>query len=181
MRFDSLEHLVAFNKSRVYPKIHDDLFHLVVAHSDPTQPFVDLCCSTGLLGQRLLDENYQGFGVDTVLHYAAVEAGVALPLFKLKITRSTLPSLGALLHEHHTQMVVARRCLPELLGTDNFGAELGKLFIDAGVTDVFLQGRKPTKNPRNPLHCLAAEVQALKPWWKQAWLAPGDCAHLVRA
>jgi len=182
MRYDSEEYLQAFRLQRTFPKIHDKLYAFVVART-ARDPFCDLCCSTGLFGQRLEDNGYHGFGIDASMDalIKGRSAGVTLPMIGMKITYDTLVPLRERLKENCTKILIARRCLPEILGAQNFGAELGYVLRQAGVRQVFLQGRQVTHHPRNPLHTLELEIAALKGWarasdWQED--VPG-CAHLV--
>ena len=58
MRYNDPSHFVRWRRDRTFPKIHDALAALLDKHLPATAPwaparFLDLCCSIGLLGQRI--------------------------------------------------------------------------------------------------------------------------------
>src|SRR4051812_37256610 len=103
VRFDSLAYLQAFRRQGRYPAIHDQLFRLIVAESRGCR-FLDLCCSTGLLGQRVMSfagaMAVVGVDADVDAIAAARQHGVTIPLVQMRIAPETYGELGAMLKEH---------------------------------------------------------------------------------
>ena len=59
MRFSDKEYLEDWRDNGVFPKIHNDIYTLF-GTTWMNDSVCDLCCSTGLLGQRVKE----GFGLD---------------------------------------------------------------------------------------------------------------------
>lgn len=183
MRYDSQERLDAWRTLRVWPEIHDDLFHLVLSEARGRR-FLDLCCSTGLLGQRLLDkmpgcERVLGLDADAGALERGRDAGVSVPLYHLPITRESLGQLVALVERERITGLVARRCLSEIFAAD---ASWAPEFIDAlasgGIREVFIQGRAPTARATHPIPNVDAEISVLGRS-VNVLQRTGQCAYLV--
>lgn len=179
MRYNSPERLEAYRLRREYPGIHNALFDLIgseIMHAD----FCDLCCSTGLLGQRMVDEGLAGFGVDqdvkTVEQAAAV--GLTLPLHMLAIREDTSESLVALWQQYETKVLVARRCISEIFHPVNWGERFARRALETGIRQMFIQGRRAVRNPVHPIHSVHQEIDCLASHWRPARVV-GECAYLV--
>lgn len=165
-RYDSTAYLEAYRDAKEFPKIHDDLFGLVRDYGVRCNA-LDLCCSIGLLGQRLIDHlGINCIGVEGYLISSreGPEYGVMMPVYELKVTMETLPQFFSILKEHQVETLVARRCISEIFpGPDT---PLAHAFVaglkEAGVKHVFLQGRQVSANSNHPMFSIDQEVHAFK-------------------
>jgi len=195
VRFDDTGYLDAWRDDGVYPKIHDELFRLV-RRTPPTGPVLDLCCSTGLLAQRINDElRVPAVGIDSDDRAitGAVAAGVKVPLLTCTL-RGDLAAFKDVLATYEVTGIVARRCFPELFGSR---AGLDREFLgifktalaEAGVTQLWLQGRQAHRHATNALPSITHEVMAMvldhqtdPPQWTGRWRLVAKttaCAYLT--
>lgn len=181
-RFDSEQYVKEYQETGKFPAIHDELFNFIAAEANGER-FCDLCCSTGLLGQRLKKKMpgcsfVMGVECDHKAIEAGKAAGVTIPVYEMTVNQENMPNLTELLYHHQVTVLVARRCLPEIFGADSswrtfFVSEL----IDAGITEVFIQGRNDVKDHKNPLHNVTKEVELFHGYYKSVRLR-GQCAHV---
>ena len=154
---DDQKYLDAFRERGEFPKIHDALFQLFLQEAKG-KVFLDLGCSTGLLGQRILQQiaGSTVFGVDRDedAHRRGELAGTKFPRYLVDVTRE-YRDFYKLLVNLRPQVVVARKCIAELFGSPPpipdshadplFGDSWGKCFLDTlricGVRQLFLEGR----------------------------------------
>ncbi len=184
-RYDDQEHLVHWKRG-VWPKIHAKLFELVQEQARGRR-FCDLSCSTGLLGARLLQrlrppaEAVLGVECDADAVARARAAGVPVEFLEMAVNPQTLRAFGEALRSRRITVLVGRRCIPEICGEDvSFGRVLADQLLDAGVTEVFLEGRQQRATATHPLATLQAEIKALGPAWRTVTLR-NDLAYLVPA
>jgi SAM-dependent methyltransferase len=161
-RFNSPEHLDVWRAIGRFPSIHDALYQLIAEQSDG-KGFLDLCCSTGLLGQRILKgiKGARVYGVDADIKAldAAVVAGITYPMLKLTLMPAMIETFLAHVRDNRIDVLVARRCMPELFGSDRaFGLAFVEGIAKAGVKEVFLQGRVPTVKAVNQLASIQQEI-----------------------
>lgn len=162
MRFNDPFYVEDWVTNGNYPKIHNNIFS--IAKERPVSRFVDLCCSTGLLGRRLVDElGWSGCSIDSDARALerGLEAGVfdSIPVQLMKITPATLGELFAFLSDHEVTTVVARRCLCvlwEVVPLD----ELQSMFLDVGVDTILLEGRRIDNRAVHPLGSADAQAAA---------------------
>lgn len=166
VRFDALEYLTQYRAGReagrqVFPAIHYDLFQLIVEEAVGRRA-LDLCCSTGLLAQRLAEQAHMyavGVDADRRALDRARQYGVTVPLREIAIEPGTFDDLVELVLNHRIGVLVARRCMPELFGHDmDAGREFVRAMHRAGISEVFLQGRVETKGAVNRLRSIEHEV-----------------------
>jgi hypothetical protein len=182
-RFDSVEHLEAWKRAGAFPAIHTAMAGFVEKRARHGARILDLCCNHGLLGEQLTSRMpgsfVMGIDGDALALARGRTAGVRLPTQRLRIDPSTYDELEAILRDNQITTVVARRCLPELLGDVMWSApDFAASLRSAGVTDLFLQGRVPTSSPNNPLHTIDLEVRAVASHFALTEQA-GPLAHLV--
>ena len=178
-RFNDPSYLDDWRATGRFPKIHDAITAAIVRY-DAGRRGIDLCCSTGLLAERLQLSGFTVVGVDrdgTALDRAR-SAGVKAELMQLHLNRAGLATLLRFATERELTSLYARRCLPELFGDD---LALGQWFFKeaaaAGITRLFLQGRNPTANAKNRLSSIAAEISLASGSFDLTWSA-GQIAHL---
>jgi len=169
MRFNSEQHLVTWKTGKRFPAIHDDIFHAILAYSKG-KSFLDLCCSTGLLAQRIKQHLvYDVIGVDadeTAVSLASL-SGIDVPLICLNILPETLKELAQIIKKFKIDTLVARRCFPELFGNDiEFGQVFIELLSQLGVQEIFIEGRITTKTAINALASLEDECQLVSKHYK---------------
>jgi hypothetical protein len=183
MRFDSTEHVRAWVARRQYPAIHNDIFTAVQTFSTGTSG-LDLCCSTGLLGSRVAKQlRVPCIGVDVdkdAVEFARL-AGVPMAITIMPVTPDTLEQLVGIVKDAKVDMILARRCFPELFGSNRpFGEAFAKAMHGAGVKEIFIEGRVPVAKPINSLDTLKKEVELMSPYFK-ATRAHRNVAYLKRA
>lgn len=169
MRFDDEGYLQAWSQEGRYPAIHDDLYRFVMVYGAVELHYLDLACSTGLLGQRLRDAGYKVVGVDR--DRKAIELagrhGVPLTIEELEVDAAHPAPLVELLEVYGITAIIARRCFPEIIGEDLSRAPiLAKALHAAGVHEIFIEGRQWSRASRHPLGHISAEVKALEPWYR---------------
>lgn len=162
MRYDSQDHLTAWIEHRTFPKIHDAIAEMAIAEMQGSR-VLDLGCSYGLLGGRLVKQAGARFAVGVDLDERAMTlasvAGVPVEFRKLAITAATLPAMLDLVREYRLDVLVARRILPELFGDDlPLGVAFAEQLASAGIREVFLEGRVETLKAVNVLCSIEQEV-----------------------
>lgn len=195
-RFNSTQHVEQFAQGRGYPKIHDNIFNLI-AETWRGGSFVDVCCSTGLLGQRLIDK----LGVMCVGVEGDLEAigngkqhGIHMSLHHVLLDVDTLGLFSRILDMHQVNTVVMRRCVSELfakgmpLGVGNtvqteLKADFAVKFVDtllgAGVNEIYLQGRAESVSSKHVIPNVDAEIKFFLPHYSVI-AKRGQCAYLRR-
>lgn len=178
-RFNDPRYLEDWQATGRFPAIHDAIAAAILRH-DEGKAGVDLCCSTGLLAERLRVNGFTVVGVDrdaTALERSRA-AGIQAELLRLHLDSDGLAKMLQYVKEKGLTSLYARRCLPELFG-DNL--PLGKWFFKeaaaAGITRVFLQGRNPTANAKNRLSSISAEIALASSSFDLTWSA-GQVAYL---
>lgn len=175
MRFSSDDHLKAWTLDRKYPPIHRQIVRAVLDHS-VTFRYCDLCCWTGLLGQQVLDRSGTGtvvVGVESNQHAidCSEAAGVKVKIFPMWLKRDNLSDFAELLVENKIEALIARRCMPELFGSD---LEAGKLFAEymagIGIKEIFLQGRVVQPAATNPLFSVVKEIELFAEFYRSVML-----------
>jgi hypothetical protein len=161
MRFNSVEHLEHWKKTGQFPAIHNDIFFAVMNWGN-SDKYLDLCCSFGLLGERVRKKmpgvDVYGVDADATAIQQAQDAGITMSITHMKITAETLPELVDFIREQGISGILARRAFPELFGDDlALGRHFGRQLRSVGVHEVFLEGRAPTKNAVNALSNLEQE------------------------
>lgn len=165
LRFDSEERLELWQRTGRFPDIHDDLFTTIEVEAEGDS-FLDLCCSTGLLGQRLLSAGRKAVGVEMDERTIALgkRYGVQLEVTQLAVTVDTFDVLGDVLKRNGVNVLVARRCLSEIFFRPVEREQCGRfadMLCDAGVKEVFLQGRQYTPKASHPVPSIKHEVALL--------------------
>lgn len=172
MRYDSIERLRSWANYGTFPAIHDDIVSVISSYMTGGT-VLDLCCSYGLLAQRVgeMDPTLTAYGIDAdkrVLDQAR-KAGIGVGLFQMKIGTDTLSELVQFVGDRKVDCMFARRALPELFGTD---LPLGRAFAvairDAGVRELFIEGRVATPGATNALRSINEEVDLMTGPFAQA-------------
>lgn len=170
MRFNSIEHLQAWQRTGRFPAIHDAIAAAVNSFGC-SLGYLDLCCSFGLLGQRLIRENgcdVVGVDIDADAIAAGQAAGIKAKLIHMPVKPDTLKDLVQICQSNTLGGIVARRALPELFGHDlAFGETFTNAMADAGIKEIFIEGRVATRNATNPLSSIDKEVALLGSRYKQ--------------
>lgn len=163
-RFNDTSYLEAWQRLCHYPAIHSAIVDAARRHFVRTDSTLDLCCSTGLLGQQLL-----GFGFERVTGVDADEKaiangrahGISLPMTHMTINVEHPGNLLAHLTTHGVTQIVARRCIPELYSTcpkDGVWTNFVTLLQKVGVQRILLQGRVFSARATHPLACVESEA-----------------------
>lgn len=161
MRFNSVEYLQAWASGKRFPAIHDDIASAAEQFMIGNR-VLDLCCSYGLLGERL-KKTVAGYAVgidaDGEAIAKAKAAGISIDLYQLKVTPESFTDLVQILQSCRVNAVVARRCLPELFGENlDFGRQFFAELRRVGVKEVLIEGRVKTKNATNALSSIEDEI-----------------------
>ena len=168
MRFDDdkyIQDVINYNK---YPKIHDDIFYL--SKYVDAENVLDLGCCTGLLSHRLSSVYKNVVGVEANNRF--IQKTIKkdnIKYINLKICKDNLCNFENILTENNIEAVYARRVIPELHETG--GIELVNnicdIFYKHKVKYIILEGRKPTKNAKNPLNILDKELQCFSKYYTE--------------
>lgn len=162
MRFNDDTYLQEWQAEKKYPAIHDTIYKAYLEHcGGGTHRVLDLCCSTGLLGQHILDNGGSAIGVDCdpKAREVAKRYGISLPIYPLKIVQATLPLLSKVLKENPCQVVLARRCFPEISNGDwAWGQQFVRFLHEHGVDKIVIQGRLDKKTNTDMLGEVGKEV-----------------------
>ena len=182
MRFHSTEHLEQWAKSGKFPDIHCDIFNFILQESD-CKYFLDLGACFGLLAQRVNEKmpNANCIGVEANKGFieSAKKYGIKANIIHLNINTNTIKELTRIISINKTQAIIARRIMPELWGQNIIGGiEFAREVRDAGIKEIFLQGRAKTKNATNQLHSLEAEIKMFDGIYKTQ-TKNGDIAKLI--
>lgn len=161
MRFDDEQYLKAWQQTKSYPKIHDNIFSICFNYC-LGERFCDLGCSTGLLTQRISET--AGFCIGIEGSKTAIELGKSYGIqpyiYNLRIEKSTFEQVETILRENNITVIAARRIMPELFGHDlPLGIEFSRLCYEAGIKTIILQGRLDSKDAKNPLHNIDNEIK----------------------
>jgi hypothetical protein len=172
-RFDSPEHVEAWQATGIYPRGHDDIAHMAMVHLRERR-IMDLCCSTGLLGHRLLTSLKLDLVLSVDSSNAALSTGAAAGLIRdghqLRVDRDSMPSLIGLIARERITAIIARRCIPELFGDDlALGHDFADLAAQVGVKQIFLEGRMVSANAMNRLASIDDEVELFDAHYKDAF------------
>jgi len=185
VRYDDASYLTRWQRGEGFPSIHDNLYALADKHlrGTPHRSFCDLCCSTALLGQRFL-EGYPGSRVCGIEGLAssvdqARAVGVAYPILNRMVTPATLSEVALWWQTHRVDVLLARRCLPEIFAADrSWGPRFVASAVLSGVKVFVVQGRVPTSRATHPIPDIDAEIAVLGPGLRLVEKA-GQCAVLV--
>lgn len=165
-RFNSEEYLTNWRAKGQFPKIHDALFNMIAAEALGTSG-LDLCCSTGMLGTRLIEKlGWRCVGVDADKDAIALSEsfGLPMPIRNMVIDDQTLPELVGLLERNRVEVLVARRCLCDVFCPSRSGdpGGFGFRFVDAlagaGIRECFVQGMANVGRSTHPIPNIDAEV-----------------------
>lgn len=185
-RFDCPEYVEAWKSTGAFPSIHDAIFAQLCAKVDPSVGAVlDLGSSTGLLSRRMADAGYTVYAIEgsVATSNAGREAGIydGIDVLRSRMRPSDLARLGEWLAKRDIAVVMARRVFPEL---DDYGchpASLSRVFCEAEVEHIFVEGRLPRPNATHRLRTLDQEIEALGPNWQVESFDGPHRAHLIRA
>lgn len=182
MRYNSPERLEEWKATGAFPAIHNDIFSYAASYLTTTR-VLDLCCSYGLLGQRMVTFGLVDFacGVDAEMDTieAAKAAGITIPLYGLKITPETLDQFISIIREHKVNGIIARRCISELFPLQPAWAiQFADAVREAGVLEFILEGRAIVPKPTHPIPTIAEEVACLVSAYREA-NRTGQCSYMV--
>ncbi|MBN2024949.1 MAG: hypothetical protein JW809_19385 [Pirellulales bacterium] len=180
LRYNSLAHVRAFREGRRWPEIHRPMVEAVLELARG-QAVLDLCCSTGLLGERLASLGFQAVGVerDVEAIAAARARGVTVPIVPMSVEPATLETLTRLIAERQVTVLVARRCFSEIFAARmDWAAVFCRRVADAGIRELFLQGRVFSTRSRHPIPHTDAEVALCRGVFTQR-IRRGPVAYLT--
>jgi hypothetical protein len=164
-RFNSPELLLTWARCRRFPAIHDNMAAAALSYVRGTR-ILDLGCSFGLLGARIAKDmggvTAIGVEADAGVISAAEAAGVPMVFHNIKITAETLPQLETVIRCHGIDIIIARRIMPELFGSDpEMGRRFAAMAAAAGVGEMLIEGRVLSERSTNALASIGAEVEML--------------------
>jgi hypothetical protein len=119
MRFHDESYLKDWSENGRFPAIHDDIFQLF-AQTHESESVIDLCCCTGLLGQRVhevLGVKVCGLEGNRRWIERGCKWGIQYPIIELMVKAPTLPQLSDWLKKNDVTGLLARRCVSELFGS----------------------------------------------------------------
>jgi len=195
-RFNSTTYVDHYKVTGRFPKIHDNLFNLITETWEGGS-FIDVCCSTGLLGQRLIDKlgvMCCGIEGDSRAITAGKQGGVQMTVYQTYIDEKSLANLSRILSDHDVNTVVMRRCVSELfakgmpLGVGNtvqtelkpgFAEKFIDTLLAAGVDEIYLQGRAESASSKHVIPNVEAEIKFFSTHY-DVRVKRGQCAYLRR-
>ena len=143
LRFNDEQYLTDWVDKRQYPAIHNNIFS-AIENWTRGKSALDLCCSTGLLAQRMSTQgkiNSVGVDADSRAIALGIERGIKVPLYLLNIQSETLNDLAKIITTSNITLLVARRCLPELFGANaDLANEFEEMIWSAGIEEIVLRG-----------------------------------------
>lgn len=157
--YNSSKYVTAFKAKGLFPSIHDDIARVLYGLKDEATNVLDLGCSTGLLTQRVA-AYVSGFCIGVDCDKKAIETARSLGgregIKYLDIdvsTKAGVKRLTEAIKEYSIDTVVMRRVIPELHDAcgDVILGDMFKMFYDAGVKRLVLEGRIETKRAVNTL------------------------------
>lgn len=170
-RYNDVVHLKRWSTGGGHPRIHDDIYNLIMQTIE-AEALIDMCCAIGLLGthvQESLGATVIGVEADKTNRERAATYGVPIPMVPLFIDRSTIGTFADLIREHSVTGILARRCISELFGNTpdkKVDWEWTKIFsgaiADAGVTEIWIEGRADQGRSVHPVPDTATEVACLE-------------------
>jgi hypothetical protein len=185
-RFDCPEYIDEWKATGRFPAIHDGIFAMLQAAVSPEDCRVlDLGSSTGLLSRRMADAGYTVYAIEGSVATSNVgrEAGLydGVEIMRARLRPDDLRSLREWLHTRKIAVVMARRVFPELDDYRLAPPTLARVFAEAGVEHIFVEGRLPRHNSTHRLSTLDKEIEALGDLWEVESYDGPHRAHLVRA
>ena len=185
-RFDCPEYVEEWKAVGAFPSIHDGIFGMLMTTVGPEIGGVlDLGSSTGLLSRRMADAGYTVYAIEGSVATSNVgkEAGIyaGIEVLRARLKPRDMGSFSEWLTKRDIRVVMARRVFPEL---DDYGCHpsfLAKVFAEAGVGHIFVEGRLPRPNAVHRLRTLADEIAALGSLWEVERQDGPHRAHLIRS
>lgn len=190
MRFDSQEHLDRWKATGEFPAIHDAIFSLMEQRlvGRTGLRVLDLACSTGLLGERIWQrlpgvEYVLGLDSDGDAMCRGANAGITVPTLNQSVRPGSMVSLQAQMMKIHINVVVARRCIPEIFGGQpDLARSFMSILASTDVTDLFIEGRVESARSTHPLKSVNQEISFLDAANHShlcaLWTKSGRCAHM---
>lgn len=166
MRFNDDKYVYDVLNYNKYPKIHDDIFYL--SNFIDVDNVLDIGCCTGLLSHRLSNIYKNVIGVEankTFIDKAINKDNVKY--INLKINNKNLSKLEDILISNNIEAVFARRVFPEIYDTGGIDLlnNICDMFYKCNLKYIVIEGRKPTKNAKNPLNILDKEMQIFSKYY----------------
>jgi hypothetical protein len=159
MRFDSPQYIDNWKAGLGFPAIHNEMFNAIMQCKHGISA-LDLCCNSGLFTERMKHQFAHVFGIDG--DAAAIQLGVDAGIANIEhfvVNSSTIDTLLCIIQDHKVDTIIARRCFPELFGSD---IELGRYFIKGihsiNVKYLFIEGRVASNRSVNQLSSLDKEI-----------------------
>lgn len=192
MAFDSEDYLADWRDRGKWPDIHDEITELV-AQTYQGRSVLDFCASTGILGQRLQDQLRLKVCATEWLAESIERGrsfGINVPTQHLRLLPGdgTLEHFVAWLREHEVTGIVARRCLSDVFGGPGgnpwpaidygWAREWCAAVVEAGVRELWHQGRAFSKRSVHPIPNTAAELSCLATHFTVAETTK-NCAYVV--
>lgn len=182
MRYNSIERLEHWQQTGKFPDIHRDIGAMVLSYMQGER-VLDLCCSYGLLGQRILKQcgakKVVGVDCEDWVVKAAREAGIGIEILEMKITRATFDRMLDFLKEHQITVLVARRCISEVFVDDlEWAPEFAEAMRRIGIREVFLEGRAIVAKATHPIPTVVEEVACFAGSYREVKRV-GQCSYMV--
>jgi hypothetical protein len=166
-KFNSPDYLYQWKDRGLYPAIHDNMTYAAQEFLEGPS-VLDLCCSFGLLGERIKSvcpkiKSVIGIDCETPTLEAARTAGISIPLYDLMVLPDTVHQLMELIVIHKITTIVARRALPELFSSNlDFGRTTVERWHKLGVKELLIEGRIQSRRTSNALGGVEMEIDLLK-------------------
>jgi hypothetical protein len=162
MKFDAPEYVDEYRLNKNFPRIHDDIFALISRDcAKPSGVALDLGSCTGLLSVRLSHIFCQVIGVEANRRNYETAMQYCHPLnvryFCRRFTRDVAEEI---LEAFKPFIVVARRVFPEIAnGRPEEIKTLSRMFHEAGVQFIAIEGRVVSARSKDALSSLEKEIE----------------------
>lgn len=164
-RFDSEKYVDDYLKKGAFPAIHNEIVSLIML-SGVKGSFIDLGCSTGLISVQLIKKGIAQSVTAIDSSVEAIDRAVkadGITYVKSEIKSDSIKNFRWLIEFSKVKSIVARRVFPEISGGDaGFIRELSAMFYDAGIENIFIEGRVNASRSKHCLKCLDDEVDCFK-------------------
>lgn len=169
--FNDQEHITRYIQTGVLPKIHENFRHVIKQYACEAGASMDLGSCIGMICLALEQiRNSPAVGIEGNKYDfdRALTKDGKIFYYNFYVNRENFSILLETIKKHNIKLVTARRVLSEIgLVDTTVVTDMAKLFWEAGVNKMIVEGRAKTKNPQVALYSTDLEIAALKPYYVQ--------------
>lgn len=163
-RFNSQEYLDQYVSKGIFPKIHDDIAHLIEAKAQKV-PAMDFGSCIGLLSVRLVEQLGMPLAIGIEPNMTDYDRAIYHPnvtYLSVPVNADHLGLIETCIRVNGVKLLVARRVISEI-GFDNFAfmPVLSEALARSGVKEIVLEGRAYTPRATHPIPGSEKECELL--------------------